>query len=555
MSALWEPITLGEHFLRGAEQYGDRIALSDGTQKVTYRQLVELAGTDRERLRQAGVQPHELVIMQMSNGIPFVQMFLALMLEEIVPILMLPNHGVRELTGIQSKVHCRFHLTDDGIQHFTGMKQVAYVAPEAVVKAQSPDARIAILLLSGGTTGIPKLIPRTHGDYYYSCMQTANKNHWSDQTTLLTPLPLGHNFALAHPGILGVLFHGGKAVVPRYASPLDMLNLIRAEQVNALILVPALLHLLMEARELLPEADLSTLRQIYVGGAMLPVADAERTVELFGNVLIQVFGTAEGLVCTTQQDDPLEKILTTQGTPVSPHDELRIVDGSGDLLPAGQRGELLTRGPYTIHYYYGILDKDNQYFTSDGWYKTGDLASIDAQGYITIHGRIKERINRAGEKIIPSYLEGLLTEWGVFSEVAVIGVPDPVLTERICICGKPISGADMLDLGQINHFLKEKGVSGFCMGDDYLEVHTWPLTAVGKTDKKQLLKLAEEQDPNSGVLPHRRIPGAEPRRRPRPRLLGDSGDSHPPGQAAPSVAGRPHPPRHSVPFERLCGLL
>lgn len=81
--------------------------------------------------------------MQMSNGIPFVQMFLALMLEEVVPILMLPNHGVRELTGIQSKVHCRFHLTDDGIQHFTGMKQVAYVAPEAVVKAQSPDARIA----------------------------------------------------------------------------------------------------------------------------------------------------------------------------------------------------------------------------------------------------------------------------------------------------------------------------------------------------------------------------------------------------------------------------
>ena len=316
--------------------------------------------------------------------------------------------------------------------------------------------------------------------------KTANKNHWSDQTTLLTPLPLGHNFALAHPGILGVLFHGGKAVVPRYASPLDMLTLISAEQVNALILVPALLHLLMEARELLPEADLSTLRQIFVGGAMLPVADAERTVELFGNVLIQVFGTAEGLICTTQQDDPLEKILTTQGTPVSPHDELRIVDGNGDPLPAGQRGELLTRGPYTIHYYYGILDKDNQYFTPDGWYKTGDLASMDAQGYITIHGRIKERINRAGEKIIPSYLEGLLTEWGMFSEVAVIGVPDPVLTERICICGKPIGGTDVLDLGQINHFLKEKGVSGFCMGDDYLEVHTWPLTAVGKTDKKQL---------------------------------------------------------------------
>lgn len=72
-------------------------------------------------------------------------------------------------------------------------------------------------------------------------------------------------------------------------------------------------------------------------------------------------------------------------------------------------------------------------------------------------------------------------------------MPDPVLTERICICGKPISGTDVLDLGQINHFLKEKGVSGFCMGDDYLEVHTWPLTAVGKTDKKQLLKLAEEQ--------------------------------------------------------------
>lgn len=242
MKKIWEACSLGDHFEEVAKRYRDKIAITDGIRMFSYEQLLNLAIADRKKLESAGVLSHEMVILQMSNSIEFVSMFLALMMAEIIPIMMLPNHGAREFSGIQSKVNCRFHITDQGIIHLDGMDAAAYVEPAEVICAKSKDARIALLLLSGGTTGIPKLIPRTHGDYYYSCMKTAGKNHWDEHTVFLTPLPLGHNFALAHPGILGALFSGGKVVVMKYASPLDMIEQIEKEKVSALILVPALLH-------------------------------------------------------------------------------------------------------------------------------------------------------------------------------------------------------------------------------------------------------------------------------------------------------------------------
>lgn len=493
MNKLWDRKTLGERFIEVAERNRNKIAIIYEDSRLTYGELLYKVEVCKELIIQKGIVSHEIVLLQMSNSIDFVCTFFALMIEKIVPVMMLPNHGSKDLKNIQRKIHCRYHITDTGIIKLNESCKIPYINDNNF-NIQTMDEHIALLLLSGGTTGVPKLIPRTHGDYYYSCFMTAKRHNWNSNTILLTPLPFSHNFALAHPGILGALLMAGKVVIMKHASPLDMIELIEMEGVTSIILVPTLLHLFLKARELMPDADIHTLSQIFVGGAMLPVADAKKTIETFGNVLIQVFGTAEGLICTTKQNDPIEKKITTQGTPISSYDEIKIVDENGKEVAIGEYGELITRGPYTIRQYYGIEDKDNQYFTSQGWYRTGDYVSIDEQGYITVGGRIKEQINRAGEKIIPSYLENILAESGMFSEVAVIGIPDEFLLERICICAKPLNQKDKMTLGIIRSYLKRYGVSDFCFGDEYLEVMNWPITAVGKTDKKRLIELAKEQN-------------------------------------------------------------
>ncbi len=492
MSPLWTEQTLGEHFQEAADQFDQRIAIKDSASQLTYRDLLQETLEERRRLQQNGIAAGELVIMQMQNGIPFVRTFLACMMAQIVPVLMLPNHGRLEREAIQEQTGSRFLIKDDEILRLNSSNDPAYAESTEILQSKSADEKIALLLLSGGTTGIPKLIPRTHGDYYYSCMQTTRRGRWGIETVFMTPLPLAHNFGLAHPGILGALFSGGRVVIPSSASPLDLLEQIEEEQVTAVALVPTLLHLLLDARSMLTDIPLSSLQQIFVGGSMLPVSDAKKTQDLFGNVLVQVFGIAEGLICTTSPDDPPEKVCTTQGKPISEYDELKIIGPEGEILPPGQQGELLTRGPYTIHFYYGLEDMEQKYFTTDGWYRTGDLACIDEKGDVTIYGRIKECINRAGEKIVPSYLEEQLMQWGVFSELTVIGVPDKTLTERICICARPNGERSSIDLRQVNQYLMESGISGFSRADQYLEISDWPLTAVGKTNKKKLVELAEK---------------------------------------------------------------
>jgi non-ribosomal peptide synthetase component E (peptide arylation enzyme) len=205
-----------------------------------------------------------------------------------------------------------------------------------------------------------------------------------------------------------------------------------------------------------------------------------------GPGLAQVFGMAEGLLCYTRTDDPVEVIVETQGRPVSPDDEIRIVDDEGRPVPYGEVGELQCRGPYTIRGYYKAEEHNRTAFTPDGFYRTGDMVRLHPSGNLVVEGRKKDMINRGGEKISAEEVENLILGHPAVLNVAVIAMPDPGLGERTCACVILRPGLS-LTLGELNRFLlDEKRIAKFKLPERLELRDRFPATAVGKISKKDL---------------------------------------------------------------------
>jgi len=347
----------------------------------------------------------------------------------------------------------------------------------------------ALLLQSGGTTGTPKLIPRTHADYAYNAQASANLCGLTAESVYLAALPIAHNFPLCCPGLIGTLSVGGRVVMSRTPSTDDAFPLIEREKVTVTALVPALVQLWLQSGAE-DDTDISSLQLLQVGGARLPADLAEQVGPTLGCRLQQVFGMAEGLLCYTRLDDPDEVIFNTQGRPLSPHDDLRIVDADGNDVAAGEAGELITRGPYTIHSYYSADRFNAGAFTTDGYYRSGDIVRRTPQGNILVEGRLKEQINRAGEKIATAEIEQLLRDHPDVQDTVVIAVPDATLGERSCAFIIP--GANTPSLRQLHAFLHTRNLARHKLPDQLETISAWPLTTVGKIDKKRLLQLADQ---------------------------------------------------------------
>ncbi|GAA3410866.1 hypothetical protein GCM10018952_17160 [Streptosporangium vulgare] len=193
---------------------------------------------------------------------------------------------------------------------------------------------------------------------------------------------------------------------------------------------------------------------------------------------------AEGLLNYTRLDDPRELVDTTQGRPLSPADEILVVDSDGAEVAPGEVGELLTRGPYTLRGYYRAPEHNARSFTPDGFYRTGDLVRVLPSGHLVVEGRDKDQINRGGDKISAEELENHLLAHPAVHDAAVVGTPDPVMGERTCAF--LIVRDQAPTLREIKQFLKERGVAGYKWPDRIELVETFPRTPVGKISKKEL---------------------------------------------------------------------
>lgn len=490
--------------------------------RLTYAGLADAADDAAARLGAAGVVRGDRVVLALPNVVELVATTLGCFRAGILPVFAQPGHRETELTQFCVLADAAAVVVSgdtDGHDHRALLARVAErvaargVAPPVPVDVQEwgpagvpgPPAttrgaaeEVAFLQLSGGTTGVAKLIPRTHADYLYSVRASAEICGLDEDTVLLVVLPAAHNFAMSSPGILGVLHAGGTVVLARDPSPRTAFRLVAQERVTWTSLVPPLAQAwISAARRRTP--DLASLEVVQVGGARLSDAVAAEIGPVLGARVQQVFGMAEGLVNYTRLDDPEALALATQGRPISPDDEIRIVDPHlpGDVLVAdGDEGALLTRGPYTIRGYYqpdgGAEHPVNlDAFTEDGFYRTGDLVRRLPSGHLVVTGRAKDQINRGGEKVATEEIEGPLLARDDVLDAVALGLPDPYLGERICVVVRPEPGtpAGPHLARALTEHLRASGLAGWKLPDQFEFLDDLPLTHVGKNSRRDLRRL------------------------------------------------------------------
>ncbi|MEV6773374.1 AMP-binding protein [Nocardia sp. NPDC051030] len=519
----WRGQTLSALPEQWARAFGDRAALIEVNGRTSYAELAVRVDRMAAGFLARGLRAGDRVIVQLPNTAEFVVVFFALLRIDAKPVFSLVAHRANEIRHLCAASGAVAHIVagdQPGLDHIalardvigecptlrmvfvsrgeTSADQTGAAAPVTFVPLSDVDAEptalpvpdsgdVAFFLLSGGTTALPKLIPRTHDDYLYQISRTAELLGISSDDRYLATLPLEFNFTWGCPGVLGTLSVGGGVVLAADPDPYECFEAIEREQVTFTSVVPAVAQLWLEA---LAEApfDVSSLRVLQIGGAPLARNVAERVRAEFGCVLQQVFGMAEGMISFTLPSDSTETILSTQGRPISPFDEVRIVDESGAVLVPEQTGELLVRGPYTLCGYYRAPEHNARAFTADGFYRTGDLARLTGAGELIIEGRIKDVIIRAGQKISAAELEGHLLALPSVDRVAVVGQADPDLGEAICAYIMPAGSPPLLR--EMRDALRGRGIAEFKLPDRLEIIDDLPLTGLGKVDKSALVRLS-----------------------------------------------------------------
>ena len=343
---------------------------------------------------------------------------------------------------------------------------------------------VALIHLSGGTTALPKLIPRTHNDYVYNAKQSAAVAGVNEDTIYLAVLPIAHNYTLGSFGMLGTWFHQGKVVISANSDAASVFSLIEREKVNHVAAAVPLVVLWVNSKEV-SQYNLTSLKVVQNGGARLAPELRKRVREVLGCMPQEVYGTAEGLLNYVRLNDPEEMVMESSGRPVSPGDEVKVIDDEGRKLPTGQIGELVCRGPYTVRGYYRAPDHNKTAWTSDGFYKTGDLVHMNKMGFIFTEGRKEDVINRGGEKINVEEVENLVLSYPKVKNVAIVAMPDPVFMEKACAYVIPKEGAT-ITFRELIDYLLTKNIAKFKLPERLELVPEFPLSPAGKILKRTL---------------------------------------------------------------------
>lgn len=506
----WRGETFSQLLRDRVEATPDAVAVVGMDQRWTYGELLEKAETAAAGFLAMGLKPGDRVVVQLPNLPEFLSVIFGLFRARLIPVYALPAHRSTEIVHFLRRAEASAYVVADRHEGFDyrvlaravqaevpELRHVVVVGeaeefasfdafradPASLPTEDADPSDVAFLQISGGSTGLSKLIPRTHDDYLYSVRESAVISKLSASSVYLTALPAAHNFPMSSPGYLGALYVGATVVMSPSPSPDACFPLIEREGVTITGLVPPLALLWMQAAPRKTH-DISSLEVLLVGGAKFLPEAARRVRTELGCTLQQVFGMAEGLVNYTRLDDPDSLIVETQGRPISPDDEILIVDDAGAPVAEGQPGNLLTRGPYTIRAYHNEPAANARSFTDDGFYRTGDVVRRTPEGYLVVMGRATDHINRAGEKISAEEVEDHLLAHPAVFDAAVVSVPDDYLGERICAFiipnGAPPRGVEL------KAWMRKRDIADFKVPDQIVFVEDFAVTAVGKVSRREL---------------------------------------------------------------------
>ena len=513
----WQDKSLAEEFRVCFERYSDRIFLVDGERQYSYRRLDELSDNLALNLLELGLKPLDRVVPTLPNIAEFVILYFALQKIGAIPIAALVTHRFAEINQfvqLSGATACVYPERQGDFEFEPMMQRVReanasleFCIPLARLKALIdqpawlPGSRLSeiridptdpcIFQLSGGTTGIPKLIPRTHNDYAYNSKTAAPVCGVAGDSVLLLALPIAHNLPLACPGIQGYFFQGGKVVLSPTTRPEEMFRLVEKHRATHIKVVPALLIRLIN-EPTIGQYDLSSVRLIQSGGQRMQPEVRLKTHQLIPSCFVQEnFGMSEGMLFFVRLDDPQEVKLETCGRPICADDEVKLLDDEDREVPDGEVGELTCRGPYTLRGYFGVPEYNARQFTRDGFYRSGDLMRRHPSGSYVVEGRKKDLINRGGEKISAEEIENLILSHPAVQNVACVPVPDPNLGEKMCAClvlkpGRKVDFQDLVD------YLKGKEIAKFKLPESLLICDDFPVSTFGKVSKKALSELAQK---------------------------------------------------------------
>jgi 2,3-dihydroxybenzoate-AMP ligase len=523
----WENLTLGDILDRSAWYFPEREALVgispvDGEVRDTYGTLQRKVDRLALHLLRLGLNPHDRVILQLPNIPEFVYLYFALHRIGAIPVMCLPPHRLSEVGYIAQKTEARGYAIPSEFRRFNYLELSKEVQEEAsnlefvlvagnevpqgaialaqlleepleeefdqdYLKQYHPNPMdVAVFQLSGGTTGRQKVIPHTHNDYICCSKFSALIVGFSPYSVFLASAPVAHNFSLTAPGLQGTVYVGGKTVLALNPDPETILPLIEAEKVTYINGVPTMIINWLNHLEQ-AHYDLSSLEVIAGGGYRVNPELGQRVKGKLGFPVQQNFGMGEGFHGATRLDDPEEVILETQGLPLTPEDEIMVMDDQGMEVPQGEMGELWARGPTVVRGYYKSEEHNRQAFNPEGFYKTGDMVRLDKDGHLTIGGRKKDLINRGGEKISAEEVENLILGHPSVLNTAVVAMPDPLLGERSCsyVILRP---GKKLRFQELKDFLLKKKIAKFKLPERLEVVEAFPLTSMAKVSKKDLRK-------------------------------------------------------------------
>jgi 2,3-dihydroxybenzoate-AMP ligase len=532
----WIDKPLAQEYRIAFDKYEKRVALLDRDRIITYGELDRMSDNLALNLLEIGFRPLDRFVVQLPNVAEFVVLYLALQKIGGIPIAALMPHRFAEISQfvelsgavacvvpdqqgdfdycamverIRQKVpHLRYGIVlGPARPGFLSLPELIERKPtlpaSALAEIHVDPVDPAIFQLSGGTTGIPKLIPRTHNDYAYNSKMASKVCAVGEHSVLLIILPIAHNLPLACPGIQGAFFNGGRVVLSTSARPEDVCALIEKHRVTHIKVVPALLIRLLHDPAV-GRHDLSSLKIIQSGGqSMLPEVRL-LSKRLIPSAFVQEnFGMSEGLLMFVRLDDPLDVSQETVGRPVSPDDEVRILDEDDREILGGEVGELCCRGPYTLRGYFGVPEYNARTFTSDGFYRSGDLMRRHRTGNYVVEGRKKDLINRGGEKISAEEIENLILSHPSVKNASCVPVPDAVLGERMCACVL-LRENSQLNFDELKTFLLAKEIAKFKIPERLEIMQEFPLSPFGKVSKKTLTetisqKMVEEQKGKGGA--------------------------------------------------------
>ena len=521
----WVDKPLREEFAERFRIYSDKIAIIDGETELSYSELDYLSTNLALNLLDLGLKPLDRVVPQLPNIKEFPILYIALQKIGCIPIASLVTHRYTEISQFVNLSGATTCVVLDKDREFNFLEMVSRVAKESetlehiIVSGDAPAGTHslselietpanrpvsdlekikidpldpAVFQLSGGTTGIPKLIPRTHNDYAYNSKQAGVVTEVEADSCLLLVLPISHNLPLACPGMQGFMFQGAKVVLSTSAAAKDVFGLVETHKITHIHVVPALLIGWINDPSI-GDYDLSSLKMIQSGGQRLQPEVRLKTRELIPSVFVQEnFGMSEGVIMFIRRGDPEDVLLETSGRPVSPDDEIKILDEDDNEVKPGDVGEFCVRGPYTLRGYYGVPEHNAQAFTTDGFYRSGDLMRMHPSGNYIVEGRIKDLINRGGEKISAEEVENIILQHPAVKNIACVPMPDERLGERMCAFVVTQKGRS-LNFEELISFLQAKEIAKFKLPERLELIDDLPVSTFGKVSKKLLTELISEK--------------------------------------------------------------